>query len=197
MGPNVGKLLSRMATAAGLAVALGALVHAGRSLYEHDEAWAVRDMPSGGTYGGTSPPGPAPILEIDLTPDFLHIVGKKERIEYHAGITSHAATNGAVAWTVFIANDLGDLVTTLEKGDALLKSKETAGTHQFQPDLPDGFYSITIRAFLHTPDGDYATESRQYLGVSDQKTRELSEDEWFSQSRASIALHLNSGDQLP
>jgi hypothetical protein len=135
-------------------------------------------------------------LEAELVPDAVIVNGAKEAIRYHAQLKSNAGKDGTIAWTVLAVDDVGRLVATLDKGSDLLPSRGQYGTRGVLASLPDGYYTLRIRAALHTKDGDDAAEAVQWLGVASGKVREMTLEDWYRQSRAGQALPWTQSDVL-
>jgi len=138
----------------------------------------------------TAPGGRQFRFEAALVPDAVLAARGREKIEYHGELTSRLNEGGAVAWTAVVVDDVGNVVSTLGTGQTPVQAHSVASTASFVPDLPDGYYSLRIRAAVHSVGWDDVTEAVQYFTVAQGKMREMSYDDWHTYSRDGLAVQL-------
>ena len=149
----------------------------------------ARDHVSRGWHDPLATAGEQPqAFEANFFPDAVVVKGANETIEYHVELTSRLEKSYAVAWTAFVVDDVGKVITTISKGDGSAAAKGTVVTPSLKADLSDGFYSIRLRAAMRTSDQTESTEAVQFVVVSGGKMREISTDDWYAQSRARLAV---------
>src|SRR5258708_7321559 len=123
--------------------------------------------------------GQEPNLRVDIVPDAVIRIGNTERIEYHAELVSRLNKSGAVAWSAYIVDDLGQ-VTKLGQAEGAIDSQGTFVTAALAPSMPDGNYALHVRAAV-VADGAQATEEGlQPFSIVKGVMRELSVDDWFT-----------------
>jgi hypothetical protein len=132
--------------------------------------------------------GAHPDLELALVPDAILKNGSAERIEYHVEIASNHKADGAVAWSAVVVDDLGTEVQNIVSGAASIASKAQVATQSFAPTLPDGDYAIRVRGVLVAPEYEVSAEGLQPIRVRKGVTRELSLDDWFTNTRLTLAV---------
>jgi hypothetical protein len=135
-------------------------------------------------------------LKIDIVPDAAITQNGRDAIEYHAEATSDLKDDGAVAWSAFIVDDVGNVVQKLKTGVGAIKGRGMLATPAITVNLKDGYYSLRVRAAIHTAGWDDVAEEAQYLVVNNGRTREMDYDEWHLQSRDVYAIQDSSSRQL-
>lgn len=130
-------------------------------------------------------------FRVELFPDAVLVDGKSETIEYHAEIISDYDARGTFAWTATLVDDRGIVVREIASGGGEVASGEAAATEGLAPTrLPDGFFSLHVRAALVTDDSEDAFEAVQFLRVKGGQMREMSATDWYQASQATLATEV-------
>ena len=151
-------------------------------------------VPSAISPTGTVVEGSEKLFEVQLVPDAVQAVLDTEVIEYHADISSNVSGSGAYAWSASLADDRGNVVSSLGAGDGKLEKGGVASTSALVAHLPDGFYVLRVLAAFHSANWEDAAEGVQFLRVKGTKMREMSAADWYRSSRATLATPLDGQD---
>ncbi len=143
--------------------------------------------------------GQEAIGELELVPDMVRrsAVGR-ERVDYHADLHLNRGKNAGVSWRFDILDDRGTMVrSAVTEGTARGSGGDTLTTTSAGADLPDGFYALRLRAAIVGDDVSDVLEAIQHVQVAGGLWRELTADEWYTESAYTLALPLPSDTILP
>jgi hypothetical protein len=132
--------------------------------------------------------GATAALRVELVPVAVLTRGSRETIEYHAELASDLDTDGAYAWTATLADDLGNMLGILARGEGRVATKGSDATGSFSQELADGFYAFGFRVAVSAKGRRETGSATQYVRVKNGIMRELTVDEWYMLSRARLAF---------
>jgi hypothetical protein len=174
--------------AAGVTVALLSLAQR-----HNDVRLPITQTHSGVQSEDRHPGGLRPKLEVKLVPDLVVKNGTAERIEYHAEITNNLDTQGSIAWTATVIDDLGNEMTSLGSGSSPVSAKADVSSAVLSPDLPDGAYLLNVRAAIVAGSDEWTATGVQALNVAGGQMKEMSIGDWFTKTRSAQVIPIDGG----
>jgi hypothetical protein len=142
------------------------------------------------------------VASAEFVPTAIDKSGKVEGIEYQLEVASSIDGAVAAAWDIELRTDRGKLVEKLGAGEALTHAKGTAAARPVLPTPDDGYYLLVARVAVSSKDrGDDLLRVEQPLLVRKGEVRELTAEEWHTDSAANLAFEENEinemGEQAP
>lgn len=127
---------------------------------------------------------------IALLPDLVVTKNGRQTIHYHAEVATKRGESVGLAWEADVVDDRGALVhPNVTSGTSRQKAGDFVATNDIAPELGDGYYAIRARVAV-APEGEPSTvlEAQQYVQVKNGIWKELTDSQWRSLSRASLAF---------
>lgn len=142
------------------------------------------------------------VANAAFVPTAIDKSGNVEGIEYQLEVTSSIDGAVATAWDIELRTDRGKLVEKLGAGEALTHARGTAAARPVLPTPADGYYLLVAHVAVSSKDRpDDLLRVEQPLLVRRGEVRELTAEEWHTDSAANLAFEENEitemGEQAP
>jgi hypothetical protein len=137
------------------------------------------------------------VATAEFVPTAIDKSDKVEGIEYQLEVTSSIDGAVAAAWDIELRTDRGKLVEKLGAGEALTHAKGTAAARPVLPRPHDGYHLLVAHVAVSSKDrGDDLLRVEQPLLVRKGEVRELTAEEWHTDSAANLAFEENEIDEM-